>query len=266
MFFSVDEDGRVMSHEMLGSTRVLGKHSKGAKSVRWSVDRNAVISASWAGEMSSFDPREKEPLVRFTKLKGKAYSLDVTVNRVAVACAGEWVQIFDLRNLAEPVENRKAYVKHMIRTLRCSPDGSLYALGTVEGRVGIEYFEDSSLQKRFSFKCHRKKDEAVEMVYPVNAIGFTSHGTFATGGCDGVVAVWDSKSKKRVCMFAGYDNSVASLSFSCDDSLLAVAASYTYEKGALKEGEEKEDAVYVRSLNASDILPRTGKRKAQERQ
>merc|ERR1712224_991621 len=102
------------------------------------------------------------------------------------------------------------------------------------GRVAIEYFNESYSHKKFSFKCHRTKDDKLELVYPVNAIAFNSHGTFATGGCDGRVITWDSASKKRLTMFPKYSTSIASLSFSRDNSLLAVAASYTYEKGELE--------------------------------
>ena len=38
--------------------------------------------------------------------------------------------------------------------------------------------------KKYAFKCHRVDN----VVYPVNAITFhPGFGTFATGGCDGVV-------------------------------------------------------------------------------
>lgn len=57
------------------------------------------------------------------------------------------------------------------------------------------------------------------------------HGTFATGGGDGGVSIWDGKHKKRISMWTHYPTSVASLAFSADGHFLAVAASYTYEEG-----------------------------------
>ena len=76
------------------------------------------------------------------------------------------------------------------------PNGSGYALGTVEGRIAIEYIDVEEHESRaYSFKCHRdKKTAGQEIVYPVNAIAFHPiHGTFATGGCDGHVYTWDGK-------------------------------------------------------------------------
>lgn len=70
------------------------------------------------------------------------------------------------------------------------------------------------------------------MVYPVNCIAFNKqHGTFATGGCDGIVNVWDGENKKRLYQYHRYPTSIAGLAFNHDGLLLAVAASYTYEQG-----------------------------------
>lgn len=72
----------------------------------------------------------------------------------------------------------------------------------------------------------------MEWVYPVNAIAFHPvYGTFATGGCDGNVAIWDGQNKKKITNVSGYLTSIASLDFNHDGSLLAIASSYTFEQG-----------------------------------
>ena len=57
------------------------------------------------------------------------------------------------------------------------------------------------------------------------------YGTFASGGGDGVVNMWDGFNKKRIKQFAKYPTSIASLSFNCSGDLLAIASSYTFEEG-----------------------------------
>ena len=53
--------------------------------------------------------------------------------------------------------------------------------------------------------CTRRADT----VYPVNTIAFHPlFGTFATGGCDGSVCVWDGDKKKKLCQYK-FDNSIA---------------------------------------------------------
>ena len=61
-------------------------------------------------------------------------------------------------------------------------------------------------KKKYAFKCHRQKSaDGQEIIYPVTALAFHPvYGTFATGGCDGTVNVWDGKKKKRVAVFDKY--------------------------------------------------------------
>jgi cell cycle arrest protein BUB3 len=49
-------------------------------------------------------------------------------------------------------------------------------------------------------------------------------GTFATGGCDGYVNIWDGAAKKRLFVLPKFPSSVAALSFNHDGSLLVRAA------------------------------------------
>jgi cell cycle arrest protein BUB3 len=76
------------------------------------------------------------------------------------------------------------------------------------------------------------------------------HGTFATGGCDGNVYVWDGENKKRVSQYTGYPTSIASLAFNFDGSLLAIASSYTYEQG---ERDHPADEIYIRSPLENEV-------------
>ena len=49
-----------------------------------------------------------------------------------------------------------------------------YAIGSVEGRIGVEYFDPSqeAQDKKYAFKCHRQTIEDVDHVWPVNALAF----------------------------------------------------------------------------------------------
>ena len=85
---------------------------------------------------------------------------------------------------------------HQTRCIRTFPNFSGYALSSIEGRVAIEYFDRAQEAQAYAFKCHR----VGTTVFPVNALAFhPTHGTFATGGCDGLVNIWDGTNKKRLC-------------------------------------------------------------------
>ena len=57
----------------------------------------------------------------------------------------------------------------------------------------------------------------------------SEHNTFATGGSDGFVNIWDGYNKKRLCQFHRFPPSIASHYFSADGTVLAIASSYMYE-------------------------------------
>ena len=101
-----------------------------------------------------------------------------------------------------------------------------FAVGSIEGRVAIEYVDEK--KKGYAFKCHRVEDT----VYPVNALAFhPTWGTFASGGCDGVVNIWDYESKKKLTTIAGFPTSVSAVAFDESGGRVAVASSYTFEEG-----------------------------------
>lgn len=118
-------------------------------------------------------------------------------------------------------------------------------------KANIPWFKNCC---RYAFKCHRKSEAGRDIVYPVNAIAFHPiYGTFATGGCDGFVNIWDGNNKKRLFQYSKYPTSIAALSFSRDGRLLAVASSYTYEEG---EKPHEPDAIFVRSVNENEVKPK----------
>ena len=107
-------------------------------------------------------------------------------------------------------------------------------------------------------QCHRvKRSDGGEDVYPVNALAFhPQHGTFATGGGDGLVCIWDAAAKKRITQLPSFGAPVSALEFSPDGALLAIATSAWDEgKGARTEGAPA-DTVHVRACAASEVLPK----------
>ncbi len=80
-----------------------------------------------------------------------------------------------------------------------------------------------------------------------------------------MVCVWDHVLKKRVSQLPGCGgpaavNSVASLAFSPDGTLLAVAASYAWEQGDPAQlptyAKPAPDAVYIRQVADAEVRPK----------
>jgi WD domain, G-beta repeat len=161
---------------------------------------------------------------------------------------------------AKLVLDRESSLKYQTRTVKLFPDASGIAVSSIEGRVAIEYLPelevaphaDSGGGKKYAFKCHRKSD----MVYPVNCVEFHSDHpcVFATGGADGTVVLWDGFAKRKLSALSpDYSTSISALAFHPHGTELAVAASYTYEKGGGGNGDDAElenrpNEIYIRTL------------------
>ena len=60
--------------------------------------------------------------------------------------------------------------------------------------------------KEYVFKCHRHLVDGVDKIYPINTIAHHPvYGTFATGGCDKIVNIWDGLHRKRLAQLQGFE-------------------------------------------------------------
>ncbi|KMS93537.1 hypothetical protein BVRB_030480, partial [Beta vulgaris subsp. vulgaris] len=136
--------------------------------------------------------------------------------------------------------------------------GAGYCLSSVEGRVAVEYIDPSPQvqQGKYAFKCHRgTTPDGKHLVYPVNCIAFHPvYGTFATGGDDQIVNIWDGVARKRIRQLAPYPTSISALAFSSKGDYLAIASSYTFSEG---DKEHPHDQIFVRFVDRSDVMPKS---------
>lgn len=152
---------------------------------------------------------------------------------------------------------RESSLKHQTRTVACFPDGKGYVLSSIEGRVAVEYFDPSPdvQSQKYAFKCHRAKQaDGRQLVHPVNAVAFHPLGTFATGGDDGIVNIWDGANRKRIKQLPMYPSSISAMCFNRSGSLLAIASSYTYSEG---ERDHPNDALFIRTIQEVDVMPKS---------
>jgi len=102
-------------------------------------------------------------------------------------------------------------------------------------------------EKKYAFKCHRQTIDDVDHVWPVNALAFhPTYNTFASGGSDATVSIWDHKVKKRLRQYPRYTSPVAALAFSADGTRLAIGASYTWDEGEEGARTTERPALFVR--------------------
>ncbi|KAI2491779.1 hypothetical protein MHU86_22778 [Fragilaria crotonensis] len=279
-------DGSIRKLDILtNATSVVGRHSgepsKVACSCLKSLGENLIVSAGWNSQLHLWDVRSSSQVaIASMDLPGKAFAMDVdeSRNRIVVATsAGRRLVFCDFNHgTLQTVLDRESSLKYQTRCVQFFPNGHGIAIGSIEGRVAVEYLPETLLsntsstsldvanstnnnnigtanseKKKYAFKCHRIQDT----VYPVNAIAFcpTQDCTFATGGCDGTVAIWDGLHKKKLTSLPKFPTSIAALVFSPTGSHLAIAASYTFEEG---ERDHPRDEIFVRPVLESEVQPK----------
>jgi cell cycle arrest protein BUB3 len=254
-------DGTVRRWDLAtGAGTALGRHDGGVRSVEYSEARGLVLTGGWDKTLRAWDPRAARCAGVHT-LPDKVFATTVADLRIVLAMGGRHVWVMDVRNLAEPEQIRESSLQHQTRCVRAFPDATGYALSSVEGRVAIEYFDPSpdAQARKYAFKCHRATVASTEFIFPVNAIAFhQSFGTFATGGCDGFVNVWDPEARKRLCQYRRYPAGIAALAFNTSGTLMATASSYTFEEG---DRAHPEDQIFIRHVQDTDVMPKRFKQK-----
>lgn len=239
-------------------TTNIGSHENAIKSVEYSNDVTAILTGSWDSSVKMWDIRSQQCVGTYPQ-PGKVYTMSLCGEKLVVGTSGRKVLVYDLRKMGYINQKRESNLKYQTRCIRCFPNKQGYALSSIEGRVAVEYLDTSAevQKKKYAFKCHRLKENGIENIYPVNAISFHQvYNTFATGGSDGYVNIWDGFNKKRLCQFHKYNNSIASLCFSHDGSALAIACSYMYEQEDKEPDPMPADEIFIRYVTDQETKPK----------
>uniref|UniRef100_A0A1I8JC31 WD_REPEATS_REGION domain-containing protein n=1 Tax=Macrostomum lignano TaxID=282301 RepID=A0A1I8JC31_9PLAT len=207
---------------------VVGYHDRPIRCVHFSADTNQLVTGSWDSSVKLWDTRAPA-FSSMHQQPDKVYTLDTAGHHLVVGTAG----------------------RHVLG----------YVLSSIEGRVAVEFFDTNPevQAKKYAFKCHRVKTQDAEEIHPVNAVAFhRQFNTFATGGSDCMVNIWDGFNRKRLMQLHKFPTSISALAFADDGSMLAVAASYMFEQGEESAtGQQRvEDSVFIRYTSDQEVRPK----------
>ncbi|KAG7089882.1 hypothetical protein E1B28_011517 [Marasmius oreades] len=233
-----DNAGR-MFDTTTGQATQVAQHDAPIKVVKWieAPQANILATGSWDKTIKYWDLRSAQPVASVT-LPERCYTLDVQYPLMVVGTAERHIQIYNLTNPTTPYKTITSPLKWQTRVVSCftASQNSGFAVGSIEGRVAIQYVEDKDSGNNFSFKCHRRdsvpnnKDQA--MVYAVNDISFHPvHGTFSTCGSDGTIHFWDKDARTRLKTFEPAPAAIACSAFNHTGNIFAYAISYDWSKG-----------------------------------
>ncbi|KAI1815788.1 WD40-repeat-containing domain protein [Poronia punctata] len=258
-----------------GEQTVLSKHSAPVRRVVFSAAYSLVISASWDNTLHVHNPTGDSRTPPLTiPLPGKPHAMAASPSKLIVAMTSRLVHIYDLSTLQEglvgqsapaPWQQRESSLKFLTRAVAAMPSDAGYATSSIEGRVAVEFFDASaeSQARKYAFKCHRQTQTQTpdaaptDVVYPVNALAFhPTYGTFASGGGDATVALWDADAKRRMKVYQKLPDSVAALAFSGDGRYLAIGVCPGFETGMEDYSGEGRTKIFIRELGENEAVPK----------
>jgi len=239
----------------------VAKHDAPIKELAFSDQASCLLTGSWDKSVRVWDVRTQAAPKMSIKLPERVYCMDVVNQLMVVGTADRQLLMYDLRNPEKPFKVLPSPLKFQSRCLAAFADLTGFALGSIEGRVAIQYLDPKNDSRNFAFKCHRQGTETSQQVFAVNALCFhPKWGTFATAGSDGCFTFWDKDTKQRLKLFPRNDNSITSCHFNRDGTILAYSLSYDWSKGIEHWDKRKPNAIMLHPVNEEQIKPRPAKR------
>lgn len=238
-----------------GTTTPVPAHDAPVRCLRWMSTANAqaLVSGSWDKTLKYWDLRSPTPIGTLA-LPERCYSMDISGDLLVVATAERHICIINLNNPLTIFKNMPSPLKWQTRVVSCYHNGTGFAVGSIEGRVGLQWIDEKQQSLNFAFRCHREGNNA----YAVNDIAFhPNYGTFLTAGSDGAIHFWDKDSKQRLESFTNLNSPIPCTAFSRTGSYLAYAQSYDWSKGHEHYQAGSRNAVMIHTVQDSEVKPRT---------
>lgn len=229
----------------------IGAHQSAVKSVGFLKSTNLIVSGGYDKKLIFWDGRTPNPAGSFD-LPERCYDIDVKDNLMVVATADKQVLVYDVSAQPREYVRKPSPLKFQTRCVRCFPDMSGFAIGSIEGRVGIQYNEKANESKQFSFKCHRNNQD----VYQVNALAFHPNGIFATTGSDGTFTFWDKDNKTKLKGFPSVGKPIPCANFNATGSLFAYAKSYDWSQGSTHYTPGSPNDICIHVCNPDEVKPK----------
>jgi mRNA export factor len=230
----------------------IGSHDQPIKSVAFLPTTNLIVSGGWDKMLKFWDARQPNPVGQL-QLPERCYDLDVRDNLMVVATADRHIISYNVQGQPQEHERMVSPLKFQTRCIAAFPDTTGYAVGSIEGRVGIHYVTKVHGKESFAFKCHRQDNN----VYPVNCICFhKGYGTFATVGGDGIVNFWDKDNKQRLKGFPSITRTISCASFNTQGSLFAYSSSYDWSKGSSHYAPGTPNEIWIHYVQDEEIKPK----------
>ncbi|XP_049834915.1 protein Rae1 [Schistocerca gregaria] len=242
----------------------VAQHDAPVKTCHWIKGNmySCLMTGSWDKTLKFWDTRSATPMLSIT-LPERVYCADVDFPMAVVGTAGRGLIVYQLEGKPQEYKRTESPLKYqhrcvaIFRDKKKSPTG--YALGSVEGRVAIQYVNSTTAKDNFTFKCHRSNGapNGYQDIYAVNDIAFHPvHGTLATVGSDGSFSFWDKDARTKLKPSETMEQSITRCCFNSSGHIFAYAVSYDWSKGYEFYNPMKKNYIFLRSCY-EELKPRS---------
>ncbi|KAG0306521.1 hypothetical protein BGZ98_002201 [Dissophora globulifera] len=243
-----------------GQSTQIAQHDAPIKEVRWVDGPNPILATgSWDKTVKYWDTRQSTPISTI-QLPERLYAMDSVFPILVTGTADRQITIYNLNNPTTPFKTVTNPLKWQTRTISCFPKGNGFGVGSIEGRVAMQYVEDKDASLNFTFRCHREGGQTPRddfTVYSVNCINWHPvFGSFSTAGSDGQFAFWDRDARQKLKSFPKVGGPIASSCFNRSGTIFAYAISYEWNKGHAGAQQPIPNKIMLHSVNEVDAKPR----------
>lgn len=260
-----DNQGKVWD---LGSNTVtqVAVHDAPIKTVHWiqAPGYQCLMTGSWDKTLKFWDTRQPTPIKTF-QTGQPVYCADVIYPMAIVSTAQQGILVYQLTN--EPQEFKKidSPLKYQHRCVAICKDKQTntepvgFALGSVEGRVAIQYIQPKDPKDNYTFKCHRSDIQTGnnQDIYAVNDIAFhPGYGTLATAGSDGKFSFWDKDARTKLKTSTQLPQSITACTFNSTGNIFAYALGYDWTKGHESNNPNNKPSILLRD-SSEELKPRS---------
>jgi len=248
----------------------IGQHDGPVKTCHWIKGNNysCLMTGSWDKTLKFWDPRQQTAIHQI-QLPDKIYCADVMYPMAVVGLAGRGIIVYNLDPHPSEFKKVESPLKYQFRCVSIftdkkpiNPQPCGFALGSVEGRVAIQYISPQNPRDNFTFKCHRSNEttNGTQEIFAVNDIAFhPHHGTLATVGSDGRFSFWDKDARTKLKGSEQMQQAITRCGFSANGQLFAYSVSYDWSKGHEYYNPQAKNYIFLHPCYA-DLQPRTTKK------
>ncbi|XP_018655175.1 mRNA export protein rae1-related [Schistosoma mansoni] len=262
--FSVSADKTAQMWDLGSNTFTqVGVHDAPVKTAHFITAPNysCLMTGSWDKRLRFWDTRQSQPILNLD-LPERIYCADVHYPLALVGTAGRQIFVYNLENgptqfsqLESPLKFQSRCISIFMDKQKQNPSG--FALGSIEGRVAIQYLNPTTPKDNFTFKCHRSNApvNGYHEIFAVNDMAFHPvHGTLATVGSDGCYSFWDKDARTKLHSSDSPDQPLTCCVFDPKGQVFCYASGYDWSKGYQFADPSKPIKIMMR-LCMEDMTP-----------